>query len=175
MTEQPPKDDVTDAEMTVGEPKEWAAGVPGVLHSMAPAIEQLGVARTAKLMLNLNQKGGFDCMSCAWPDPDKRKTAEFCENGAKAVVWEATPVLVPREFWAEHSVDDLADKTEYWLGMQGRLTEPVWKPAGKDHYEPVSWERAFRIVADKLNGLDSPDQASFYTSGRTSNEAAFVY
>ncbi|OEI67782.1 hypothetical protein Cus16_2532 [Curtobacterium sp. ER1/6] len=175
MTEQPPKDDVTDAEMTVGEPKEWAAGVPGVLHSMTPAIEQLGVARTAKLMLNLNQKGGFDCMSCAWPDPDKRKTAEFCENGAKAVVWEATPVLVPRSFWAEHSVDDLADKTEYWLGMQGRITEPVWKPAGKDHYQPVSWERAFRIIADKLNGLDSPDQASFYTSGRTSNEAAFVY
>ncbi len=90
-------------------------------------------------------------------------------------MWEATPVTVPRTFWAEHSVDDLADKTEYWLGMQGRLTEPVWKPAGKDHYEPVSWERAYELIAAKLNGLDSPDQASFYTSGRTSNEAAFVY
>ena len=115
MTKQPPTDDVTDAEIEVGEPKDWAAGVPGVLHSMGPALEQLGAARTAKLMLALNQKGGFDCMSCAWPDPDKRKTAEFCENGGKAVVWEATPVLVPRTFWAEHSVDDLADKTEYWL------------------------------------------------------------
>ncbi|PCN48664.1 hypothetical protein Csp2054_06115 [Curtobacterium sp. 'Ferrero'] len=175
MTKQPPTDDVTDADLEVGEPKDWAAGVPGVLHSMGPALEQLGAARTLKLMLSLNQKGGFDCMSCAWPDPDKRKTAEFCENGGKAVVWEATPVLVPRTFWSEHSIHDLADKTEYWLGMQGRLTEPVWKPAGKDHYEPVSWERAFRIIADKLNGLDSPDQASFYTSGRTSNEAAFVY
>lgn len=175
MTEQPPVDDVTDADLTVGEPKDWAAGVPGVLHSMDPAIKQLGLTRTLKLMTSLNQKGGFDCMSCAWPDPDHRKVAEFCENGAKAVTWEANPVLVPRSFWAEHSVDDLADKSEYWLGMQGRLTEPVWKPAGKDHYEPVSWERAFRIIADKLSGLDSPDQASFYTSGRTSNEAAFVY
>ncbi|WP_439692644.1 FdhF/YdeP family oxidoreductase [Curtobacterium sp. SP.BCo] len=175
MTEQPPADDVTDADITVGEPKDWAAGVPGVLHSMDPAIKQLGLTRTLKLMTSLNQKGGFDCMSCAWPDPDHRKVAEFCENGAKAVTWEANPVLVPRSFWAEHSVDDLADKTEYWLGMQGRLTEPVWKPAGKDHYEPVSWERAFEIIADKLNGLASPDEASFYTSGRTSNEAAFAY
>ncbi|MCJ1715815.1 FdhF/YdeP family oxidoreductase [Curtobacterium sp. VKM Ac-2922] len=175
MTEKPPVADVTDADITVGEPKEWAAGVPGVLHSMGPAIEQLGVARTLKLMTSLNQKGGFDCMSCAWPDPDKRKVAEFCENGGKAVVWEATPVLVPRTFWSEHSITDLLDKTEYWLGMQGRLTEPVWKPAGSDHYEPVSWQKAFELIAAKLTGLDSPDQASFYTSGRTSNEAAFVY
>ncbi|MGU3411209.1 FdhF/YdeP family oxidoreductase [Microbacterium sp. M1A1_1b] len=175
MTEKPPVADVTDADITVGEPKEWAAGVPGVLHSMGPAIEQLGVARTLKLMTSLNQKGGFDCMSCAWPDPDKRKVAEFCENGGKAVVWEATPVLVPRTFWSEHSITDLLDKTEYWLGMQGRLTEPVWKPAGSDHYQPVSWQRAFELIAAKLTSLDSPDQASFYTSGRTSNEAAFVY
>ncbi|MGG7308349.1 FdhF/YdeP family oxidoreductase [Curtobacterium sp. AB451] len=175
MTEEPPVADVTDADLTVGEPKDWAAGVPGVLHSMGPAIQQLGVARTLKLMTSLNQKGGFDCMSCAWPDPDHRKVAEFCENGGKAVVWEATPVLVPETFWAEHSVTDLAEKTEYWLGMQGRLTEPVWKPKGSDHYETVSWDRAFEIIADKLRSLSSPDEASFYTSGRTSNEAAFVY
>jgi len=175
VTEKPPVDDVNDDDIEVGPPREWAAGVPGVLHSMEPAIKQLGLARTVKLMTSLNQKDGFDCMSCAWPDPNHRKVAEFCENGAKAVTWEANPVLVPDAFWAEHSIDDLLDKSEYWLGMQGRLTTPVHKPLGSDHYEPVSWERAFEIIGDKLNSLDSPDEASFYTSGRTSNEAAFEY
>jgi molybdopterin-dependent oxidoreductase alpha subunit len=175
VTEKPPVDDVNDDDIEVGPPREWAAGVPGVLHSMEPAIKQLGLARTVKLMTSLNQKDGFDCMSCAWPDPNHRKVAEFCENGAKAVTWEANPVLVPDSFWAEHSIDDLLDKSEYWLGMQGRLTTPVHKPVGSDHYEPVSWGRAFEIIAAKLNGLDHPDEASFYTSGRTSNEAAFEY
>jgi molybdopterin-dependent oxidoreductase alpha subunit len=175
VTEKPPVDDVNDDDIEVGPPREWAAGVPGVLHSMEPAIKQLGLARTVKLMTSLNQKDGFDCMSCAWPDPNHRKVAEFCENGAKAVTWEANPVLVPDSFWAEHPIDDLLDKSEYWLGMQGRLTTPVHKPVGSDHYEPVSWERAFEIIAAKLNGLDHPDEASFYTSGRTSNEAAFEY
>ncbi|GAA4267062.1 FdhF/YdeP family oxidoreductase [Frondihabitans peucedani] len=175
MTEKPPIDDVSDKDLEVGEPRSWAAGVPGVLHSMEPAIKQLGLARTVKLMTSLNQKDGFDCMSCAWPDPDHRKVAEFCENGAKAVTWEANPVLVPDSFWAEHSITDLLDKSEYWLGMQGRLTKPVHKPRGSDHYEEVSWKKAFDLIAGKLNSLDSPDQASFYTSGRTSNEAAFIY
>ncbi|ROQ38415.1 formate dehydrogenase major subunit [Frondihabitans sp. PhB188] len=175
MTEKPPVHDVSDDHLEVGEPREWAAGVPGVLHSMEPAIKQLGLARTVKLMTSLNQKDGFDCMSCAWPDPAHRKVAEFCENGAKAVTWEATPVLVPSSFWAEHSIDDLLDKSEYWLGMQGRLSKPVYKPADSEHYEEVSWERAFEVIGEKLNSLASPDDASFYTSGRTSNEAAFAY
>ncbi len=175
MTEKPPVHDVNDNDLTVGPPREWAAGVPGVLHSMEPAIKQLGLARTVKLMTSLNQKDGFDCMSCAWPDPDHRKVAEFCENGAKAVTWEANPVLVPRTFWAEHPISDLLDKSEYWLGMQGRLTEPVYKREGSEFYEPVTWERAFEIIGSKLNSLASPDEASFYTSGRTSNEAAFIY
>ncbi|MBF4601241.1 FdhF/YdeP family oxidoreductase [Frigoribacterium sp. VKM Ac-1396] len=175
MTEKPPVSDVTDADIEVGPPREWAAGVPGVLHSMEPAVKQLGLARTVKLMTSLNQKDGFDCMSCAWPDPHHRKVAEFCENGAKAVTWEANPVLVPDTFWAEHSITDLLDKTEYWLGMQGRITKPVHKPVGSDHYREVSWDEAFRIVGDKLRSLESPDEASFYTSGRTSNEAAFIY
>lgn len=175
MTEKPPVHDVNDDDLTVGAPREWAAGVPGVLHSMEPAIKQLGLARTVKLMTSLNQKDGFDCMSCAWPDPDHRKVAEFCENGAKAVTWEANPVLVPRTFWAEHPISDLLDKSEYWLGMQGRLTEPVYKREGSEFYEPVTWERAFEIIGSKLNSLASPDEASFYTSGRTSNEAAFIY
>lgn len=175
MTEKPPVDDVTDDDIEIGPPRDWAAGVPGVLHSMEPAIKQLGLARTVKLMTSLNQKDGFDCMSCAWPDPHHRKVAEFCENGAKAVTWEANPVLVPDTFWAEHSISDLLDKSEYWLGMQGRLTKPVHKPVGSDHYHEVSWREAFDIMATKLRSLASPDEASFYTSGRTSNEAAFIY
>jgi molybdopterin-dependent oxidoreductase alpha subunit len=164
-----------DSTLEIGTPKNWAAGVPGVLHSTIPALEGMGVNRSRKTLLAMNQKDGFDCMSCAWPDPTHRKTFEFCENGAKAVTWEATPITIGSEFWAEHSVSDLLGRSEYWLGMQGRLTEPVYKAAGDDHYRPVSWDEAFRLIADKLNGLDSPDQAAFYTSGRTSNEAAFAY
>jgi len=135
----------------------------------------MGAGRTAKLLLSMNHKDGFDCMSCAWPDPDRRKPAEFCENGAKAVTWEATPLVVGPEFWAEHPVSDLRTRTEHWLGQQGRLVEPVHKAADSDHYVPVSWDEAFAILGDRLGGLEDPDQASFYTSGRTSNEAAFAY
>ncbi|SEQ00851.1 FdhF/YdeP family oxidoreductase [Arthrobacter sp. OV608] len=166
--------DESELEVT-GHPKTWAAGVPGVYHSMKPALEHMGLERSRKTLLALNQKDGFDCMSCAWPDPGHRKTFEFCENGAKAVTWEATPVVVASEFWAEHPVSELRERSEYWLGMQGRLTEPVYKPAGEDHYRPMGWDEAFGILADKLNSLPSPDQAAFYTSGRTSNEAAFLY
>ncbi|GAB3268001.1 FdhF/YdeP family oxidoreductase [Arthrobacter pigmenti] len=165
--------DGTDIE--VDKPKGWAAGIPGIYHSMKPAVEHMGPVISAKTLLSLNQKDGFDCMSCAWPDPDHRKTFEFCENGAKAVTWEATPVVVGSNFWAEHSITDLLQRSEYWLGQQGRLTEPVYKPAGEDHYKPVSWADAFSIIGKKLNSLDSPNEAAFYTSGRTSNEAAFAY
>ncbi|WP_308465492.1 FdhF/YdeP family oxidoreductase [Rathayibacter soli] len=176
MTIDERKLDVIEAEqLEVTKPKTWAAGIPGIMHSVGPAVKDMGVARSAKLLTSMNHKDGFDCMSCAWPDPSHRKVAEFCENGAKAVTWEATPVTVPTSFWAEHPVDDLLTRSDYWLGMQGRLMEPVYKRADSDRYEPVSWEDAFRIIADKLNGLDSPDQAAFYTSGRTSNEAAFEY
>lgn len=175
MSPKAPREDFSDADIEVTEPKDYAAGMGGVFHSMEPAVKTLGLARTAKLMTKINHKDGFDCMSCAWPDPEHRKIAEFCENGGKAVTWEATPVTVPRSFWKEHSLTSLEDKTEYWLGMQGRITEPVYKPAGSDHYEPVSWDRAFDIAAGHLNALDHPDEASFYTSGRASNEAAFIY
>ncbi len=168
-------DDPNDDRIEVTEPKGWAAGLPGVLHAVGPALRGMGVARTAKLFSSLNQKDGFDCMSCAWPDPSHRHTAEFCENGAKAVTWEATPLTVPTSFWAEHSVHDLAGRSEYWLGQQGRLVEPVYKAPGDDHYRPVGWDEAFALAAAALNSLDSPDQASFYTSGRASNEAAFAY
>ena len=163
------------SDIEVGSPKEWAAGVPGVLHSMVPALREMGVDRSRKTLLAMNHKDGFDCMSCAWPDPDHRKAFEFCENGAKAVTWEATPITVDSDFWASHPVSELREKSEYWLGQQGRLTEPVYKPAGEDHYRPVSWDEAFGILGAKLNELDSADEAVFYTSGRTSNEAAFAY
>jgi formate dehydrogenase major subunit len=175
MTTKPPVDDVTDDHIEVGKPRTWAAGVPGITHSMGPALTQMGVRRSLKTLTAMNQKDGFDCMSCAWPDPDHRTTLSFCENGAKALTWEATPVKVPSSFWAEHSIADLLTKSGYWLGMQGRLIEPVHKPAGKDHYQPISWDDAFLIIAEKLKGLDSPDQAAFYTSGRTANETAFIY
>ncbi|MFF2371433.1 FdhF/YdeP family oxidoreductase [Agromyces sp. NPDC058110] len=162
-------------DLEVGHNKTWAVGAPGILHSMEPALAHMGLSRTARLALAINQKDGFDCMSCAWPDPGHRNTLEFCENGMKATTWEATPITVPRSFWAEHSLTSLLDRSEYWLGQQGRLTEPVHKPAGSDHYEPISWDDAFALVARRLNALDSPDRAAFYTSGRASNEAAFLY
>ncbi|WP_455836881.1 FdhF/YdeP family oxidoreductase [Pseudarthrobacter siccitolerans] len=176
VRKNPKVEEADESELEVsGHPKTWAAGVPGVYHSMKPALEHMGLERSRKTLLALNQKDGFDCMSCAWPDPGHRKTFEFCENGAKAVTWEAAPVVIGPEFWAEHPVSGLRERSEYWLGMQGRLTQPVYKPAGADHYLPVGWDEAFGIIADKLNSLPSPDQAAFYTSGRTSNEAAFLY
>jgi formate dehydrogenase major subunit len=167
--------DENDARLKVSKPKTWAAGIPSVLHALQHAEREMGTRRGLKTLRAINQKEGFDCPSCAWPDPAERKTAEFCENGAKATAWEADVLRVESEFWAAHPVSDLAEHDEYWLGRQGRLVEPVYKPAGSDHYAPVSWEKAIDIVARHLRDLDSPDEAIFYTSGRTSNEAAFAY
>ncbi|WP_427007784.1 FdhF/YdeP family oxidoreductase [Pseudarthrobacter sp. H2] len=177
MTRKNPRiEEVDEQDIEAGDgPKSWAAGIPGVLHSMMPAVEHMGLDRTRRTVLKMNQKDGFDCPSCAWPDPHHRKAFEFCENGAKAVTWEATPVVIASDFWAGHSVSELRSRSEYWLGMQGRLTEPVYKAPGEDHYKPVSWDEAIRIIGTKLKSLDSPDHAAFYTSGRTSNEAAFLY
>jgi len=168
-------EDPTYDGLVVEDPQTSAAGPSAVTNAMVYALRELGPARTLKLLSKINQKDGFDCMSCAWPDPGHRSPAEFCENGARAVSWEATQLTVPTSFWADHPVSDLQDRSEYWLGQQGRLVEPVHKAAGSDHYVPVGWDDAFRLIAGKLRGLDSPDQAAFYTSGRASNEAAFVY
>jgi formate dehydrogenase major subunit len=168
-------EDVTDDDLKVGKPAQWAAGVPGVLHSLQHAEREMGAWRSQSTLRAINQTDGFDCASCAWPDPPERKTAEFCENGAKAVAWEADVLRVDTEFWAQHAVSELANRSEYWLGQQGRLVEPVYKPAGSDHYEPVTWDQAFDVLARHLRALDSPDEATFYTSGRTSNEAAYAY
>lgn len=176
MSRKPPAQDIDESQLDVHEPKTWAAGLPGVLVSTQRGFEQMGVTRTVRTLRLLNQQHGFDCPGCAWPDPQgHRKLAEFCENGAKAVAEEATLRRVGPEFFAAHPVAELADKTDYWLGQQGRLTEPMVLREGATHYEPIDWAGAFGVIAEALNGLASPNEAVFYTSGRTSNEAAFVY
>jgi len=177
MAKSAPEHDIDEREIEVDRPKSSAAGKQAVAVTMKRAIEQMGVRRTAHTLLKLNQADGFDCQGCAWPDPDPehRHTAEFCENGAKAVAEEATLRRVGGDFFTRHSVEELARRSDYWLGQQGRLTEPVVLREGRSHYEPISWDDAFELVAEQLNGLDRPDEAVFYTSGRTSNEAAFAY
>lgn len=174
---KPPQQDIDERELDVDPPKQVAAGPTAVAITMKRAVEQMGVRRTAKTLRRINQADGFDCQGCAWPDPDPshRHTAEFCENGAKAVTEEATLRRVGREFFAEHPLDELRDRTDYWLGQQGRITEPMVLRPGGTHYEPISWDDAFGLIAGHLNALASPDQAIFYTSGKTSNEAAFAY
>ncbi|MFD7920322.1 FdhF/YdeP family oxidoreductase [Streptomyces sp. NPDC059740] len=175
MAAKPPASDPVQDAPEVTSPQHSAVGLPAITHALRMSHAQMGTRRTALTLLNVNQKNGFDCPGCAWPDPDHRHTAEFCENGAKAVAEEATLRRVTPEFFATHPVSELADRSGYWLGQQGRLTHPVYLDEGADHYTPVSWERAFDIVAGELTALDHPDQAVFYTSGRTSNEAAFLY
>ncbi|MGH3324876.1 MAG: FdhF/YdeP family oxidoreductase, partial [Streptomyces sp.] len=174
MRKPPAHDPVQDAP-DISAPQDSAAGTTAVTRSLRDAQRQMGVRRTALTLLRVNQKDGFDCPGCAWPEPDKRHTAEFCENGAKAVAEEATLRRVTPDFFAAHPVADLATRSGYWLGQQGRLTQPMYLAAGAETYEPVPWERAFDIIAEELGALGSPDEAVFYTSGRTSNEAAFLY
>ncbi|SDK10331.1 FdhF/YdeP family oxidoreductase [Streptomyces indicus] len=175
MAGKPPTGDPVQDAPEVAAPQHAAAGLPAIGHTLRMAQRQMGVKRTALTLLKVNQKDGFDCPGCAWPEPEKRHTAEFCENGAKAVAEEATLRRVTPDFFVAHPVSDLARRSGYWLGQQGRLTQPMYLPEGADHYEAVTWERAFDIVAEELKGLGSPDEAVFYTSGRTSNEAAFLY
>ncbi|WP_267241313.1 FdhF/YdeP family oxidoreductase [Streptomyces sp. PR69] len=179
MASKPPAGDPVQDAPQVGAPQHAAAGLPAIGHTLRVAQRQMGVRRTAQTLLKVNQKDGFDCPGCAWPEGDKRHVAEFCENGAKAVAEEATLRRVTPAFFADHPLADLASRSGYWLGQQGRITQPMLlergdTPDGEARYEPVSWERAFGIIAEELHALDSPDEALFYTSGRTSNEAAFL-
>ena len=164
-------------QVRVGKPKVTAAGVTGVRVALQRSVAHMGLKRTAKTLLKLNHADGFDCMGCAWPDPDPehRHTAEFCENGAKAVAEEATTKRATPEFFANHSIAALDGHDGYWLGQQGRITEPMVKRSGSAHYEAISWDEANELIATHLNELASPDEAVFYTSGRASNEAAFLY
>jgi molybdopterin-dependent oxidoreductase alpha subunit len=148
-----------------------------VTAGLSASLAQMGVGRTARTLLRVNQPEGFDCPGCAWPEPPpgRRSHAEFCENGAKAVAEEATRRRVDAAFFAAHPIPELAGRSDHWLGQQGRLTEPVVRRPGADHYAPISWDEAFALVADELRACDRPDRAVFYTSGRTSNEAAFLW
>lgn len=138
-------------------------------------MEQSVVGKGSRALLAMNQPGGFKCPSCAFPDATCTKKLEFCENGAKALAHEATKFRVTGDFFAQHSVSNLMQQSDYWLEMQGRLTEPMRYDAASDHYVPVSWDDAFALIGRHLRALDSPHQAEFYTSGRTANETAFLY
>jgi molybdopterin-dependent oxidoreductase alpha subunit len=162
-------------ELKITPPPETSAGIHAVTNALKHVVTKMGVVRGTRGLLKLNQKGGIDCQSCAWPDPEHRTFNEFCENGAKALSDEATRAKIGRKFFAEHSVAELANRPDHWLNKQGRLTEPLVLREGGTHYEPIGWDEAFRLIAGELNSLSTPDEAIFYTSGRTSNEAAFLY
>jgi molybdopterin-dependent oxidoreductase alpha subunit len=160
----------------IEKPSKVAGGIPSIVATAKTTWNEMGVARGLRTLLKLNQKTGFDCPGCAWPEPDdERSHAEFCENGAKHVADEATTKRVTPEFFARWSVADLAEQSDHWLGKQGRITNPMLLRSGATHYEPVNWNEAFGLLVRELNALAHPDEAIFYTSGRTSNEAAFLY
>lgn len=154
-----------------------AAGIPAVMAAFGDLFEEKTPVRGMRALFRMNQMGGFDCPSCAWPDPDDERSVlgEYCENGAKALAEEATTKRVTPEFFKQNSVFDLAKLDDYQIGKMGRLTDPMYLAPGASHYEPISWDNAFKKIAEHLNALESPDEAAFYTSGRTSNEASFVY
>ena len=157
-------------------PKNSAAGIPAVISTMKYGIRNMGVINSITKLSKVNDFHGFDCPGCAWPDPDSHRSfAEFCENGAKAVSDEATKSRADSDFWSKWSVSELSQKSDYWLNSQGRLTEPMILNPDSKHYQPISWNDAFDVIADNLLLLDNPDEAIFYTSGRTSNEAAFLW
>jgi len=159
-----------------GVPPEYAAGIPAVVEVLRQISAKTGLGRGASALLKMNQAKGFDCPGCAWPeDAEHRKLAEFCENGAKALADEATRKTVDEDFFAKYSIAELAAKSDQWLNEQGRLAQPMLRKAGTTHYVPVTWFSAFEIIGKHLNSLADPNQAAFYTSGRTSNEAAFLW
>ncbi len=161
--------------LRIGSASAEAAGIPAIWNTMVYGIGEMGPIRSSEAFLKMNHVTGFDCQSCAWPSPDqKRKIFEFCENGAKAVADESTKKRITPEFFARHSIADLAAQSDYWLNQQGRLTSPMVRHANATHYQPITWSDAFDMVAAELNQLESPDQACFYTSGKTTNEPAFL-
>lgn len=176
MHRSAPKNDINEDELKVSEPAHAAAGLKAVMVSMERGFTQAGPARTLRSMLRVNQHNGFDCPGCAWPESitERRKPAEFCENGAKAIAEEASARTVTPEWFAQHPIEVLKDKTEYWLGSQGRITNPMIIHEGESHYQPISWADAFDTIAQHVNATTA-DKCVFYTSGRTANETAFMY
>jgi molybdopterin-dependent oxidoreductase alpha subunit len=154
-----------------------AVGIPSVVSGVKHIFGQMPVLRGLKTISRLNQKGGVDCPSCAWADPEghRSRMAEYCENGLKAIADEATTTKADPEFFRKYSVKELTGQSDFWLGQHGRITHPMIIREGAEHYEQIGWEDVFNLIADHLNRLSTPHQAVFYTSGRSSNEAAFLY
>ncbi len=166
-----------EEKIKISKPKEVAAGLPALVSSTKHLRDEQNFANCTSALFNMNQMDGFDCPGCAWPDPDDERSrlGEYCENGVKAIAEEATAKRVTPEFFQQHSIQELSTWSDYQLGKSGRLTHPMILKEGASHYEKISWEAAFQAIATELNSLNSPDEAIFYTSGRTSNEAAFLY
>lgn len=175
MASKAPKQNIDESKLSLTKPKTTAVGLPAVANALKISLEQMGPLRSIQTLLAVNQVDGFDCMGCAWPEHEKRNAAEFCENGAKAVAEEATRRRVTPEFFAQHSIADLKTRDDYWLGQQGRLTHPMLLDEGATHYKPIEWDDAYELIAQEIKAMEHPDQSVFYTSGRTSNEAAFAY
>ncbi len=160
----------------LGKPSNVAAGVPAVISTMKHGISKSGITGAISSLNRVNKFDGFDCPGCAWPDPDGHRTiAEFCENGAKAVADEATKKTITTEFFTQYTVQELSEKSDQWLNSQGRLSTPMILESGSNNYTPIGWNDAFDFIADELCSLTEPNEAIFYTSGRTSNEAAFLW
>ncbi|PCJ94499.1 MAG: hypothetical protein COA50_12115 [Flavobacteriaceae bacterium] len=158
------------------EPSTYAAGFTGIKVALQHVFKEMGIAKSLRTLSQMNQKDGFDCPGCAWPDPkEPSKLGEYCENGAKALAEEATNKRLDAAFFAKYSVEELSNWSDYQIGKGGRLTEPMVLKPNSVHYEPISWENAYAILAEELKALNTPDEAIFYTSGRSSNEAAFLY
>ncbi|WP_289644269.1 FdhF/YdeP family oxidoreductase [Maribacter aestuarii] len=167
-------EDFLDIELK--DPITHAAGFLGVREALKHTFKEMGVLRSMRALLDMNQKDGFDCPSCAWPDPEHPSpVAEYCENGAKALGDEATTSHIGATFFEKNSVEELSRLSDFELNKFGRLIEPMVLRPGKVHYEPISWEDSFELIASELKKLNNPDEAIFYTSGRSSNEAAFLY
>ena len=168
--------DIQFTGLQLKEPMEVSAGMLGVKEALRHSVKEMGIVRAMRALLAMNQEEGFRCPSCAWPVPEKPSSiAEYCENGAKALADEATLETVDSDFFRKNSVEELSRLSDYELNKLGRLTEPLVLRPGKVHYEPISWEEAYALMAKELKSLDHPDEAIFYTSGRSSNEAAFLY
>ncbi|NVJ89620.1 MAG: FdhF/YdeP family oxidoreductase [Flavobacteriaceae bacterium] len=174
-TDAQPPEKLTGIELS--EIPETSVGPKAIKSALSHIQKETGMARGISLLKKMNQKDGFDCPGCAWPDPDEKRAflAEYCENGAKAIAEEATKNLITPLFFSTYSVEKLGKLSDYELGKKGRITNPMYLPEGSQYYKEITWQEAFKIVADELNSLNSPDEAIFYTSGRTSNEAAFLY
>jgi len=162
--------------MNYSDPPHSAVGPQAVKYALQLILKEMKLGKACRLLFKLNQEEGIDCPGCAWPDPAHRsRLGEYCENGVKAIAEEAMDANADAAFFSKYSVEEMRKQSDYWLGHQGRLVQPMIIEKGETHYRPIEWETVFSLIAGKLNALASPHDAVFYTSGRTSNEAAFLY